>query len=72
VAFGLKEVSSLRHTYVSLDESGVRFLERLDGSRDAAQLAAEMAPILGLTLEEARARVHKGLADFNRLGLIEA
>ena len=72
VAFGLKEVSSLRHTYVSLDESGVRFLERLDGTKDAAQLAADMAPILGLTLEEARARVHKGLADFNRLGLIES
>ena len=71
VALGLKEVSSLRHTYVSLDESGREFLKRLDGTRDAAQLAREMAAIMSLPIEEAAARVRKGLVDFNRLALIE-
>ncbi len=69
VALGLKEVSSLRHTYVSLDESGVRFLERLDGSRDVAQLAADMAPILGLTLEEAAGACAKGPCRFQSTGI---
>ena len=71
VSLGLKDVSSLRHTQVALDEPGKRFIELLDGTRTVPDLARDLAPVLNVDVDEARRRVEGGLQAYNRMALIE-
>lgn len=72
-ARGETTIASLRHCSVDLeDDSALRFVTRLDGTRTREDLAGEIVAQTGVAAEAAMAQVSAALARLTRLGLMVA
>lgn len=71
-ARGASQVPTLHHTLVELSDANSRnFLGLLDGTRTADRLVQIMASLSGVSLVNARDKLHKGITAFCRMGLLQ-
>ena len=71
IARGEERLISLRHTVLPLEDPlGRSFIGLLDGSRSHAQIAEEMARLVGATAADVSSRVADKLADLARMPML--